>query len=189
MDTTPISASYRSKAPKFVRWAILIGIVVVLNIFLQVGRSLILPEPQFNTYCPVSNAPAPQTATGCSAVGGAWTSSPDISVKGPTPVGATLPSGYCDVTAKCQTTYQDAEHQYALYAFIFGIGFGVLAIIVGVLPIGSSIVSAGLTYGGVLAFVIAAGQYWTDAGNILRFGISFIALAALIYIGLRRFRD
>lgn len=185
METIPARTH---KTPKFVRWAILLGIVIALNIFLQVGRSLILPEPQYNTFCPVSAAPSPETQKACLAVGGTWTPNPvtpsDAKVTTPN-----VPSGYCDVTATCRTAYDAAEHQYALYAFIFGIGFGVLAIIVGVIPLGSSIVSAGLTYGGVVSFIIAAGQYWTDAGNILRFGISFIALAALIYIGLKRFRD
>ena len=181
METIPT----RNRSPKFVRWAVLIAIVIALNIFLQVGRSLILPEPQYATYCPASSAPAPASEQACTSVGGTWNPpvpAPDTNIK-------TAPVGYCDVYTKCQKAYDDADHQYALYAFIFGISFGVLAIIVGVLPLGSSIVSAGLTYGGVLSFIIAAAQYWTDAGNVLRFGISFIALAALIYIGLKRFRD
>jgi len=32
---------------KFVRWAVVLGIIVVLNIFFVVVRSLVLPEPQF----------------------------------------------------------------------------------------------------------------------------------------------
>jgi hypothetical protein len=73
--------------------------------------------------------------------------------------------------------------------FVVMVGFGVLSIVVGVLPLGSSIVSTGLSYGGVLALIIGSAQYWSEAGNWLRLAIAAIALAALIYIGLRRFRD
>ena len=66
---------------------------------------------------------------------------------------------------------------------------GILSIIVGVLPLGSSIVSTGLSYGGVLAFVIAAAQYWHDAATWLQLLISVIALGALIYVGIKRFKD
>jgi hypothetical protein len=175
------------QGPRFVRWAVLLGIVIALNIFLLVGRSLILPEPQFTTFCPITNSAVdPQTSTACVAIGGAWTSTPSApaSVKG-----VPVPQGYCNVNAKCQKQYNTAHEQWALYAFIFGIGFGVLAIIVGVLPLGSSIVSAGLSYGGVLSFIIASAEYWTDAGSFLQFGISFIALGTLIYIGIKRFHD
>jgi hypothetical protein len=174
-----------SSGPRFVRWAILLGIVVALNIFLVVTRSLILVEPQYQTFCPASSYIAPQTIKECTAIGGTWTGI----APGPAPSGATVPSGYCDVTSKCQKQYDTAHEQYALYAFIFAIAFGVLAIIIGVMPLGSAIVSAGLSYGGVLSFVIASVQYWGDAGNLLRFGISFIALAALIYLGIKRFHD
>ena len=69
------------------------------------------------------------------------------------------------------------------------LGLGILAIIIGVLPLGSSIVSAGLSYGGVLSFVIASAQYWGTAGNWVRLVISVIALAVLLFIGFKRFKD
>ena len=163
----------------------MLGIIIALNIFLIVTRSLFLVEPEYQTFCPASSYTAPQTVKECVAIGGSWTGVP----AGPAPAGATVPSGYCDVTSKCQKQYDIAHQQFALYSFIFTIAFGVIAIIIGVMPLGSAIVSAGLSYGGVLAFVVAAIEYWGDAGNILRFGISFIALAALIYLGLKRFRD
>jgi len=57
------------------------------------------------------------------------------------------------------------------------------------MPIGSSIVSSGLSYGGVLALLIASMQYWSDAGSLLRLGISAVALLILIYVGMRSFKD
>ncbi len=176
------------KGPDFVKFAVMLGIIVALNVFLIVSRSLILAEPKYENYCkPQMYAVQPATAQQCTDLSGTWNPAPPPYATGTK--GETAPQGYCDLSAKCQKEYQTAHEQYALYAFIFGIAFGVLAIIVGVLPIGSSIVSAGLSYGGVLSFIIASVQYWGDAGSLLRFGISTVALAALIYLGIKRFRD
>jgi hypothetical protein len=151
-----------SKGPKFVRWAVMIGIVIVLNVFFMVMRGLVFQEPNYTDFCP--NPPMPVAAS----------------------IGET--SSNYDTTA-CSAAYTKAENQYQLDGFIMLIGLGVLAIIIGVIPLGSSIVSTGLSYGGVLAFIIASGQYWTDAGNWLRFAISLIALIVLVYIGFKRFKD
>jgi hypothetical protein len=151
-----------SKNPRFVRWAVMLGIIIVLNLFFTVMRSLVLTEPQYTDFCPTVLE---------------------------TPPTATLSSNTEAAVTACNDLYQKAENHYKLNSFIMLVGLGVLAIIVGVLPLGSSIVSSGLSYGGVLAFIIASTQYWTDAGNWLRFLISLIALVTLVYIGFKRFRD
>jgi hypothetical protein len=177
--------------PKFVRWAVLIGIVIALNLFFWVGRSLIIPEPKYEDYCP-THLEQIFNEEACVAADGVWMST------APTPRQETGPSkplppqavdGYCDFYQKCQPVYDEEHKQYLMYGFSIMVGLGVLSLIVGVLPIGSSIVSSGLSYGGVLALIIAAIQYWGEAENLLRLAISVIALVALLYIGIRRFRD
>ena len=69
------------------------------------------------------------------------------------------------------------------------VGLGLLALIIGMLPLGSSIVSTGLSYGGVLTFVIASIGYWNDAPQLIQLGISALALGALLYTGLKHYRD
>lgn len=167
--------------PKFVRWAVLIGIVIALNLFFFVGRALILPEPQFSDYCPASMRPAPVDEKSCVSENGIWNAYPgDMKTEA---------QGYCDTTSKCQPSYDDAHKQWAMYSFVVAVGLGILSIIAGVIPMGSSIVSSGLSYGGVLALIIAATNYWGEAGNLLKLAISGTALLALLYIGARRFRD
>lgn len=176
-----------SKHPKFVRWALMLGIVVVLNIFFIVLVQLALPAPDYATYCPMSNQPAPMNAATCDAAGGTWT---DYGM--PTPDGSTkpaAPSGYCDTTTKCQVPYQAASDTHSLYAFALMVGLGILALVIGLTPLGSSIVSSGLSYGGVLAFVIGSASYWGTAGNWIRLLIAAIGLGALLYIGWLRFKD
>ncbi len=186
--TAPGQGEVSPKHPKFVRWALLIGIVVVLNVFFFVVQQIIFPAPKYENYCPQPVKQA-QTATECETAGGVWTEYPPQQVPAPSEAIKPIPGGYCDYYTKCQPKYEAARQQHNLYAFVLMTVLGIVALVIGVVPIGSSIVSSGLSYGGVVALVIGAMQYWGDAGQWLRLAISAIALAALIWIGVRRFRD
>jgi hypothetical protein len=187
METT------NTKHPKFVRWALMLGIVIILNIFFTVLVSLALPTPDISAYCPAatSGAPAPTDAADCSAANGVWTeTAPQPQPFEGNPVlGTPTPSGYCDLYANCQPLYLKAASQQSMYAFVFMIVLAVLALLAGFFPIGSSIVSTGLSYGGVLALIIGSAEYWGNAGQWVRFAIALVGLIALLYIGWKRFQD
>jgi|CXWL01.1.fsa_nt_gi hypothetical protein len=172
--------------PKFVRWALLIGIVIALNLFFVAVQSMIVAEPKYEDYCPATQQDV-LTEESCVAQDGIWVGTQSDSR---TP-GVTKPNqeGYCDFYQKCQPIYDAAREEHDMFAFALMVGFGVLALIVGVIPMGSSIVSSGLSYGGVLALIIAAGGYWNEAGQLLRLAISLVALGALLYLGIKRFKD
>jgi len=184
-NPAPAPASPSSRSPKFVRWAVMLGIVIALNVFFLVVRALVFPSPQYEDFCPQSRLPSPTTEQACAAQDGIWNPAAPEAIEAKT-VGQ---AGYCDVTTKCQKPFDEAQKSYQLKAFVLTVAFGIVALIIGVLPIGSSIVSTGLSYGGVLAFLIASIQYWNEAGSYVRLGISGLALIALIYIGIKRFRD
>jgi len=166
----------------------MLGIVIILNVFFNVIVSLAYPSPEYNDYCPnIQTTVAPADASACDAQGGIWTNYPSVKE---TQFGtAATPTGYCDMYAKCQKPFETAMDERALYAFVIMIGLGIVALVAGLLPIGSSIVSSGLSYGGVLAFIIASMEYWGSAGNWIRLAIATAGLVALLYIGWRRFRD
>ena len=175
--------------PKFVRWALMLGIVIILNIFFSVVVALVYQAPKYEDYCPnIQPSVTPVDAATCDAQGGIWNTIPESKLSA---ADATKPisTGYCDMYAKCQKPFQAANDQHALYAFVIMVSLGIVALLAGFLPIGSSIVSSGLSYGGVLAFIIGSIEYWGSAGNWIRLGISTVGLIALIYIGWRRFRD
>lgn len=172
--------------PKFVRWAVLIGIVIALNLVFVVGRSFVLSEPVYDNYCPTMVQPA-VTEEECGLQDGVWIATPTD--KGVTAVVKPNTDGYCDLYQTCQPLYDADRETYELYSFVLLVGLGILSLIVGVLPLGSSIVSSGLSYGGVLALIIATGGYWNSAGDWLRLVVSVIALGVLIYLGFKRFKD
>ncbi len=98
---------------------------------------------------------------------GVWTVTPGAPMPSDA-AKAEAPGGYCDLYQKCQPLYDAVHKQWAMYSFVLNVGAGVLALIIGVIPFGSSIVSSGLSYGGVLALIVAATSYWGDAGNLLQ---------------------
>jgi hypothetical protein len=176
--------------PRFVRWAVVLGIVIVLNVFFAVLVSLILPESKFENFCPTTQVVLSyDTQESCVAVGGQWTANtiPAQSVK-PAMLD-TQPAGYCDAQFTCRQAFTAANDVHARNAFIAFVVLGVVALILGVLPLGSSIVSSGLSYGGVIALIIGSAEYWGSAGKWIRLAISLAALIALLYIALKRFRD
>lgn len=172
--------------PKFVRWALLIGIVIALNLFFVAVQTMVIAEPQYDEFCPTTVQPA-ATEEACIAQEGIWVETPS----NPQVTAVTKPNteGYCDLYQKCQPLYEAATDEHNMLAFALMVSFGVLALIVGVIPMGSSIVSSGLSYGGVLALIIASGGYWSEAGELLRLAISVVALGALLYLGIKRFKD
>ncbi len=174
--------------PKFVRWALLLGIVVILNIFFRVLTAIVFPEPAYETYCPTTQVVTSyDTQESCLAAGGQWTNAPE---KQPYMApGVPRATGYCDAQYTCRSSYTAAEETHSRNVFIAFTVLGIVVLIAGVLPLGSSIVSSGLSYGGVVSLIIGSFEYWGTAGNWIRLAIAAIGLLALLYVGIRRFRD
>ncbi len=190
--TTAHGENKSSKRPKFVRWALMVGIVIILNVFFIVVKGILFPAPQYSDFCP-ANQPSPADQASCVTAGGIW--NPSTGAVPPSAAGTIketapqTPVGYCDMTPKCQVPYDKATKDFQGKSFVLMIGLGALALIVGMLPLGSSIVSTGLSYGGVLTFIIGSTWYWNDAPQLIQLGISALALGALVYTGLKHYRD
>lgn len=186
METTP---NTKPTHPKFVRWALMLGIVVVLNIFFWRLAALLIPEPQYNNFCAeaLNEPPAQTNAASCQTAGGTWTDyGTAAALDGQT---APIRNGYCGCSQANSDAFQAAMSKHDLYAFALMVGLGILALIGGVMPIGSSIVSSGLSYGGVVTLIIGSGQYWSSAGQWVQLLIAAVGLGALVYLGVKRFRD
>lgn len=178
--------STQFKGKGVLKWALTVGIIIILNLFFAVAIQTVTPEPKFENFCVQQQVrPVLDSEESCVAVGGQW-NPPYTDVK---PVDLTEPKGYCNEFFTCQMEYEDARVTYAQNVFVALVVLGALSIAVGFMLRMSPAVSAGLSYGGVLTFIIAAIRYWEAAGDIVRLAIVGLALVALIAIGVRKFKE
>lgn len=178
METT----SFKGK--NVLKWALSVGIIIVLNLFFAVAIQTVYPAPEFNTFCEDRQVnQAYEDEASCLAVGGQWNENAGPKTTPDDPI------GWCNPNFTCANEYQDAQKEYSRNVFIALIVLGALSIGAGFALRISPAVSAGLSYGGVLSFVIASIRYWGEAGDFIRLAIVAIALIALIGIGVKKFRE
>jgi hypothetical protein len=169
------------------KWALIISIVIVFNLFLNFSLSLFYKAPQYDTFCKQEQVIHPVTTQeACIAQGGQWDANQGI-VK-PTPVDGIVTNGYCNLQFTCQKAYDTAYKLYSRNVFIALVIFGVVALGIGLLVSANIVVSTALSFGGALSFIIASMRYWLYAENYLQVLILAIALGALIYLAIRKFK-
>lgn len=171
-----------NQPPKFVRWAVLIGIVVLLNVFSFISVSYAFPEPEFNNFCERENVGLIETESQCLENEGKWNAYQGIAPKD----GAT---GYCDLNYECSMAYDDARADHAQTAFLILLGVGAAVIILGMFLKGSSIVAAGLSYGGVVLLITSGMRYLGDLDQLTQILAVGAALVLVLVIAYRKFRD
>ena len=172
---------------KILKWSVIIGIMIVLNLFFNYTLSLVYGAPEFENFCPqtqVVNVPDNQNE--CVAEGGQWTS--DAFYK-PRIAGEVVPAGYCDLQYTCRQAYDDARDTHSRNIFVALVVLGALSVFIGNFFAGNMVISNGLALGGVLSFVIASMRYWGAANDLIRVIILAIALGILFYIAYKKFND
>ncbi len=90
---------------------------------------------------------------------------------------------------ECNDAYQTASDLYKRNVFIVWVVAGSISIVVGFFVGQSEAVSLGLSFGGLVSLIVGAIGYWSAMNDYLRFIILGIALAVLIWIGIKRFRN
>jgi len=176
--------------PKVLKWALIIGIVIVLNLFFNYAISLFYKQPDYNAYFPQSQVVEPiTTKEACLAVGGQWTENTNAIPKGGIQTPITNPltnNSYCDPNFTKQQEFSHAEKVYNRNIFIMLVVLGVMALLLGVF-IPNEIITFGFSWGGVLSFIIASIRYWSDADNLVKVLILAVALGALIWLAVKKF--
>ena len=165
-----------------------IGIVIVLNLFFNYATSLVYESPDYNAFCPQEQVvTVPDNQKACVDKGGQWT---DNSYYGkPTPVGVDQARGYCDLQFTCRQDFETASKDYNRNVFIVLVVLGALSVLAGNLFRGNDVISNGLALGGVLSFVIASVRYWSAANDLVRVVILAIALGILFWVAYKKFND
>lgn len=172
------------------KWALVAGIVIVLNLFFNYALSLIYKEPMYEAYCPVSQVnEAITTREQCVAVGGQWNENAYYGKPIPASEVRDMVKGYCNPQFKCATDYETARKAYDRNVFVTLVLLGAATLAVGNFFKGNMLLGQALSLAGVLSFIIASMRYWTSANNLLKVVILAIALVLLVWVAMRKFKD
>ncbi|PIP86601.1 hypothetical protein COV42_00290 [Candidatus Campbellbacteria bacterium CG11_big_fil_rev_8_21_14_0_20_44_21] len=183
----------KEKHRNALKWILVLGIVIVLNLFFSVTIRLFYDAPEYETFCPFEkyNAKIIETEEECAALGGRWSEEnfranyPRVTVNIEKDLQRTV---YCDAAYSCGREFEDANSLYRRNIFIIMVILGVSSIAAGIF-ISVSSVSLGLSLGGVLSLIIGSMGYWSDMNDLLRVVVMATALIALIWVGIKKLRD
>ena len=181
------------------KWALVVSIVVVLNLFFNYSIMLIYKEPKWDNFCKQEQINIiPKTKEECLAKGGSWTENGKTRMEANEAINAdkpliqpiTLePRSYCDQEFTCRKQFEEAQKLYNRNVFVVLIVLGVVSIIASFVLSNITAVSLGLSFGGILSLIVGSVRYWSDMDDYLRVIILGLALAALIWLGVKKIRD
>ncbi|MBI5138263.1 MAG: hypothetical protein HZA95_00485 [Candidatus Vogelbacteria bacterium] len=189
--------SLEGRATRLKQWSLTIAIVIVLNLLFNVGVQMFAQEPRWENFCKQNQVEQRlDSKDKCLAIGGQWfeQSEPNtlknnrpVAPK-PTPPEMTDTS-YCNPTFTCQKEFEAATKNYNKNVFIALIILGIISLLLGFAIKNSAAVSLGFTWGGVLSLVIGSVRYWADMDEYIRFIMLAIALALLVWLGIKKLGD
>lgn len=173
--------------PKVLKWALIIGIIVVLNLFFNYAISLFYKEPDYDAFFPQSQVIEPiDTKEECLKVGGQWTENSVYKDRYSATIPTPAQSSYCNPDFTKQQEFNDAQKVYQRTIFIILVVLGVISLALGSFLV-NEIVTLGLSWGGVLSLIIASMRYWSSADNLIRVLILGFALVVLIWLAIKKF--
>ncbi len=172
------------KQSRILKASLIAGIVIVINLFFNYTLSLVYKEPTYDAFCPntaqVVSAPNKEQ---CVANGGQWNEN--------YPGDPALPSpkGYCDQQFMCRNNFDTAQKAYDRNVFLTLVILGAVIVALGNFLKGNQLISSALSLAGVLSFIIASMRYWSSADNLIKVIILGIALAILIWVAMKKFKN
>ncbi len=172
------------------RGSLIVGIIIVINMFFNYALSLAYKQPVYENFCPTPTSQVvtnPDTQNACVDRGGQWTTNSYYGK--PTVVGEVQPTGYCDLQFTCRNNYDDARRVYDRNVFATLVLLGAMCVAIGSFFKKNMLVSMALSLAGVLSFIIASIRYWGSADDLIKVIILAIALAILIWVAMKKFKD
>ena len=153
------------KKSKIAKWSLIFGIVILLNLFINISLDLIYQSPSYNDFCS-NELRYPQA---------------EVSEE-------EMQKNY-EEQQKCSDEYQSARESFEKNVFITLIAIGVVIYLVSLIGKLNYVLSTSLSFAAVLNFIIASMRYWSSANEFFKLIILGIALAILIGIGIKKFKD
>ncbi|MDE2399729.1 MAG: hypothetical protein KGL67_01820 [Patescibacteria group bacterium] len=176
---------------KVLKWSLIIGIVIVINLFFNYSLSLVYKHPVYENFCPntAQTIETINTREQCIQIGGQWNGNV-YAVPAPVPVEKIAqPQGYCDQQFTCRNTFEASQKVYDRNVFITLVLLGAICVAVGTFLGVNMLISIALSIAGVLSFVIASMRYWSSADDLIKVVILGIALAILVWVAMKKFKD
>lgn len=168
-----------SLAERLKKIALALALVIILNIFFNVGLDTFCPAPDYDEYCGSwerVDVWAIEDQEVCLSNGGTWNIEQDYA--------------YCeDKYEDCWAAYDEARAPYDRNSFIVLTVLGTATLLLGLFVMMPMAVSNGLLYGGLLSVVIGTMRYWSNMDDYLRFIVSGVALVVLILVGIKKLKD
>lgn len=157
----------KEKKSNVAKWSLIIGIVFLFNLFINVSLDLIFVSPDYNDFC-------------------------DAEMRYPTKLDD-LNQEEIDAQnqkwEECQEKYDSARESYEKKVFVTLISIGVVIFLVSLIGKLNYVVATSLSLSAVLNFIIASMRYWSSAEQLFRVIILGLALAILVWIGIKKFKD
>ncbi|OGD67454.1 hypothetical protein A2442_03045 [Candidatus Campbellbacteria bacterium RIFOXYC2_FULL_35_25] len=180
---------------KILKWALILGIIVVLNLFFAYAMKVAYNSPEYTNFCQEKQVIEKiDTKDMCLEQGGQWNENiKAINAPESEPVirgenGEVMNPGYCDLYFTCNQEYRSALEKYERNVFMTLIALGVISIIIGFMMSTQAVISVAFSLGGVLTFIVASVRYWQFASEYLQVGILGLALLVLIWLGIKKFK-
>jgi len=196
MENLDNNIDEKPKSQKALKWVLILGIMLVVNLFFNYAIAVFYDEPEYDNFCEEKQVRIiPETQEECLVVGGQWTEDRFVQKTLPRTGEIAVPvieeerKGYCDPNYTCGQEYKDAKEIYERNVFVILVILGVALIVGSLLIAGFEAVSLGLSLGGVLSLIIGTMRYWSNMDDYLRVIVLGIALATLIWLGIKKFKD
>lgn len=174
------------------KWILVVGIAVVANLFLNYALDAFYQEPRFEAFCPQKQVQeAILTKEACLLNGGQW--SENIYPKDVYRTEPVQPlmevRGYCNENFTCGKNYDAANKLYQRNVFIVLVIVGTAFLVGSMFVTSVEAVALGFSLAGILSLVIGTMRYWSSMDERLRVIVLGIALAALVWVGIKKFRE
>ena len=172
----------KTQPSSFVKWSLIVGIIIVSNLFFNYAISLVYKSPEYPT-TQSQIVGTIYTKADCLSIGGQWTQTP-VDIKNTDPQSKL--GGYCDPEYTKRLQYEQDRKVYERTVFIILFSIGALLVIVGTI-LAQEVLAIALAWAGILSLLIASVRYWSNANNLLKVGILAVALGALMWLAVRKF--
>lgn len=163
----------------------IIGIaIMILTAFVAIYgiQTFYQERPEWDKYCGNITSPPYEInkSSQCESMGGKW--NPTYSDGRYGIPAKTTSEGYCDLHFYCNQKLQDDSKIYSRNLFLISVPVGVILIAIGGALFALEAVGAGIMLGGIITLIYGAREYWPNAGNQFKFGVSLAGLIIVIIL-------